>query len=218
LQGLGLVSTVRVMKQKFFCATVLAAFLWSPLALFAQESPTAVAEREEFAANYKRMNTKIEQLEDTLQAYQKQIGTLVDEVHSLRGEVDRLKSRNESAATQESIKRLADKIEEVDKKRQADNELVISQLKALGKGLSKTAPREPVTPKVEKPPASEGNSPPEKAYEYKIKDGDTLVRIVADLRAQNYKVSQKQVMDANPGVNWSRLKIGQTIYIPPSSP
>jgi Tfp pilus assembly protein FimV len=206
------------MKQDFLWATVLAALVWSPMASFAQESPTAVAEREEFTANYRRMNTKIEQLEDTLQAYQKQLGALVDEVHSLRGEVDRLKSRNESAATQDSIKRLADKIEEVDKKRQADNELVISQLKALGKGLSKTVPKEPaVNPRSEKPPVSE-SAPPEKAYEYKIKDGDTLVRIIQDLRAQNYKVSQKQVMDANPGVNWTRLKIGQTIYIPPSTP
>ena len=28
------------------------------------------------------------------------------------------------------------------------------------------------------------------------------------------KLTQKQVMDANPGVNWSKLKINQKIFIP----
>jgi hypothetical protein len=55
---------------------------------------------------------------------------------------------------------------------------------------------------------------PENLLAYKIKDGDTLVRIVADLRAQGFKVSQQQVMDVNPKVIWNRLAIGQTIYIP----
>jgi LysM repeat protein len=32
-------------------------------------------------------------------------------------------------------------------------------------------------------------------------------------------VTQKQMMDANPGVNWNRLRIGQKIFIPaPAKP
>ena len=174
------------------------------------------------------MNIKVEQLEETLQTQQKRMAALVGEIHALREEMDRLKSRSENAATQESIKRLADKIEEVDKKRQADNELVIAQFKALGKGLSKTIQtKEPATPpasskidtaKAEPPPAQNSNAPPEKGYTYKIKDGDTLVRIVTELRNQGFKVTQKQVMDANPKVNWNRLRIGQSVFIPEPMP
>jgi len=209
------------MKRNLLRAGWLAAVFLLPLVTtVAQESPaTAAAEREEMEANYRRINTKVEQLEETLQLQQKRIAALVEEIHSMREEVDRLKSRNESAATQESIKRLADKIEEVDKKRQADNELVLAQLKAIGKGLSKPVvvpkvtaqPPEPAKPDTAIPP---GDKPPENGYIYKIKDKDTLLRIVADLRAQGFKVTRKQVEDANPKVNWSKLPIGQSIFIP----
>src|SRR5689334_4814418 len=135
------------MKWNLLWAGLLTGALCQMAPLQAQESPAAAAEREELQANYKRINSKIEQLEDTLQALQKQNATLIDEMHNLRGELDRLKNRNENAATQDAIKRLADKIEEVDKKRQADNELVRSQFKSLGKELSRSVqPKEPVTP------------------------------------------------------------------------
>ena len=215
------------MKRNFIFAGLLAGSVWLSASALAQDSPAAdAAAREETESNAKRINIKVEQLEETLQTQQKRIAALVGEVHALREELDRLKSRNENAATQESIKRLADKIEEVDKKRQADNELVIAQFKALGKGLSKSVqPKEPAAPTANKieaakvdPPPQNNNAPPEKGYTYKIKDGDTLVRIVTELRNQGFKVTQKQVMDANPKVNWNRLKIGQSVFIPEPMP
>ena len=194
-----------------------------PAATFAQDSPAAeTAAREEFEANYRRMNTKIEQLEETLQAQQKKFSTLVAEIHALREQVDTLKNRNESAATRESIKELAEKIEEVDKKRLADSKLIAKQFESLSAKTLKPAPAPaPDNPKPDKPDKGtppNSSAPPEKAYAYKIKDGDTLVKIVNDLKAQNYRVTQKQIMDVNPGVNWGKLKIGQTIYIPPAMP
>ena len=75
--------------------------LASPLA--AQESVAAAAEREEMEANFKRMNSRVEQLEETLQTQQKRMGALVDELHSLRELVDRLKGKSEGTATQDAI-------------------------------------------------------------------------------------------------------------------
>lgn len=202
---------------------------WLPVPARAQEtqeSPAAAAERENTEANLKQVNVKMELIEEALRTQQRRIGALVNEIHALREDVDRMKSRNESAATQESIKRLAEKIEEVDRKRRDDNELVLAQLKAIGKGLTKPPPpqREP-TPapppsatKQDDPAPQHADAPPENGYIYKIKDGDTLVRIVTDLRKQGFKVTQKQVMDANPKVNWTRLKIGQSIFIPQPAP
>jgi DNA repair exonuclease SbcCD ATPase subunit len=207
------------MKPDFRIAAliVLIPILAAPIR--AQDSPAAIAAaREEAEANFKEIRAKMEQLEDGLRKQQSRITTLVDEIHALREEVDRLKTRNESAATQESIKRLAEKIEEVDKKRIADSELVSKKLAALGKEVVRTiSAKEPVAPppvKNEKPASATPAGAPEKAFEYKIKDGDTLSRIVNDLRAQGWKITQKQVMDVNPGVNWSKLRIGQTVYIP----
>lgn len=208
------------MKRNLLLAGLLAALFASPMAVTGQESATAIAAREEMEANYKRMSTKVEQLEETFESQQKSMATLVREVHALRGELDSLKSRNENVATQESIKRLAEKIEEVDKKRQADNELVLSKLNTLAKALSKPIrdPAPPPVAKPDKPTTPSGESAPENLLAYKIKDGDTLVRIVTDLRAQGFKLTQKQVMDVNPGVNWGKLRIGQTVYIPKPTP
>jgi LysM repeat protein len=215
------------MKPIFLLAGLIASILWLPAltrAQDAQESPAAAAaERENTEANFKQVNVKIELLQEALSTHQKRIGALVNEIHTLREEMDRLKSRNESAATQESIKRLADKIEEVDKKRRDDNELVLAQLKQIGKGLTKPAPQKeptppPANPKQDDPAPPHSDKPPENGYTYNIKDGDTLVRIVTDLRKQGFKVTQKQIMDANPKVNWTKLRIGQPIFIPQPAP
>ena len=211
------------MQRNDLLAGALAGLFSLTLAAGAQDPATAAAEREDREANYRRMSVQVESFEATLHSYQKTIAKLVTEVHSLREEVDALKARNDSAATQESIKRLQerlqDKIEEVDKKRQADNELVrknvAASMASLLKDLNKTLVpnKEPAPPPKDPPekikPAGEANKM------YKIKDGDTLNRIVKELGAQGYKVTQKQVMDANPTVNWTKLKIGQTVLIPP---
>ena len=218
---------VRGMKRNYLLPGLLANILCLPLLTSAQDAPespaAAAAQRENIETNFKQMNTRMDLLEEALSTQSKRIGRLVDEIHTLRQEVDKLKSRNESAATQESLKRLAEKIEEVDKKRQDDNELVLSKLKEIGKALTKApAVKEPLppsaTPKRENPAPPVGDRPPDNGYTYKIKDGDYLNRIVKDLNAQGFKVTQKQVMDANPKVNWNNLKIGSSIFIPQPAP
>jgi LysM repeat protein len=215
------------MKRNYLLAGMLAHILCLPSltsAQDAQESPAAAAaQRENIETNFKQMNTRMDLLEEALSTQSRRIGKLVDEIHTLRQEVDKLKSRNESAATQESLKRLAEKIEEVDKKRQDDNELVLSKLKEIGKALTKTPvarePSPPVTsPKRDNPAPPAGDGPSENGYTYKIKEGDYLTRIVKDLNAQGFKVTQKQIKDANPKVNWNNLQIGSSIFIPQPAP
>jgi TolA-binding protein len=222
------------MKRQLIFAGFLAASLGANFQILAQDA-AAIAEREEAEARYKRTNARVQELEETLQAHQKTIMRLTDEVHRLNEDVSRLTSRNENAATQESIRKLAEKIEEVDRKRQADNDLVLAQLKSLGTKLALPVQKPGATEKpgagstgkpsgapagnnVLQNPGGDGNKSapavPENGYEYNIKSGDTLDKILRDLRAHGMKLTQKQVMDANPGVNWNKLKIGQKIFIP----
>jgi hypothetical protein len=42
--------------------------------------------------------------------------------------------------------------------------------------------------------------------------------IIAALKAEGYKVTRKQMEDANPKVNWDKLQVGKEIFIPPPSP
>ena len=216
------------MKRQLLFAGLFAVCLGVSLPVRAQDA-AAIAEREEAETRYKRINSRVQELEETLQAHQKTIMKLTEELHRLNEEVSRLNTKNENAATQESLKRLGEKIEEVDRKRQADNDLILAQLKALGRtALQKASSPEKTNPipPTGRPPgtapgnkeqvAGSGTSPavPESGYEYTIKSGDTLDKILRDLRAHGMKLTPKQVMDANPGVNWNKLKISQKIFIP----
>lgn len=204
------------MQRNYFLAGLLASLLLlCTRPSVAAQDAAAVAEREERESNYKRMLLKVEGIEEALQAQTKRMNTLANEINALREDVDRLKSRNDNTATQEGFKRLAEKIEEVDKKRRADSDLVYKQINDLRKGVSKIA-SDPIPAAPPKPPKpTEGDKP---AYTYQIKDGDTLVRIVKELSAENYKITQKQMMDANPNVNWNKLRIGQTVIVPAPNP
>ena len=172
------------------------------------------------------MTARLDRIEETQQSYQKRLNDLREENSRLRSEIDRLKSKNESAATQEAIKKLEDAILEVDKKRQSDNDKTLKALRELEKLiLEKPAPRPRASDAAPvgntKPPPDSGRTTPEKppadrekGYEYAIRANDTLSGIVTLLRGQGLKVTQKQLIDANPAVNWNKLKIGQKIFIP----
>ena len=113
------------------------------------------------------------------------------------------------------------------KKRQADNERTVKHIDAKISELQRAildkpagGTRTPVPPvanpggTVPRPPVAHPPGPTEKGFEYKIKSGDRLQKIVAALKAQGFKATEKQIMEANPTVDWSKLKIDQKIFIP----
>ena len=63
------------------------------------------------------------------------------------------------------------------------------------------------------PAATEPPTLPGVATEYTIASGDSFSTI-----AKKYHVSVKAIMDANPGVEPTKLKLGQKIKIPPPTP
>lgn len=76
--------------------------------------------------------------------------------------------------------------------------------------MTQTPPRSDKTDTAK--PADNGK--PENGYNYSIQDGDYLAKIVSKLNKQGIKVTIPQVKDANPGVNWNKLKVGQVVFIP----
>jgi peptidoglycan endopeptidase LytE len=63
------------------------------------------------------------------------------------------------------------------------------------------------------PPAAQTPAPVTSATDYVIAKGDSFSTI-----AKKFHVSVKALMDANPGVEPTKLKIGQKINIPPAGP
>jgi LysM repeat protein len=191
---------------------------WAPSAR--TQDATALAELQE---NEKRLSAKIEDLEATVQSQQRKLGELEQAMQRLRDDLTRATSNNKNAALESELRQLRDKIKEVDDKRLADNERTLTMLRQLSKGIL-DKPVEKPTPSVGPPPdnntkppknGAEPSKPPsDKGYEYTVAQGDTLGGIVSKLIKGGVKVTQKQVAEANPNVNWNRLRINQKIFIP----
>ena len=112
----------------------------------------------------------------------------------------------------------------MDKKRLEDNKKVMEALDDLQnfikKGIaSSSSSSKPSTggttipkPNHSTPPVPRKDT--ENGYEYTVAENDTLLGIIGKLKSKNVKVTQKQMKEANPNVNWNRLSIGQKLFVP----
>ena len=80
-------------------------------------------------------------------------------------------------------------------------QLEADQLRANAVATGQELPAEAPTTPQQPPPRT-----------YTIRRGDSLAVV-----ALIYGVSANAIRDANPGVNWSRLQVGQSLNIPRSS-
>ena len=205
---------------------LLAGLLMLPLSRISalDDTPAAIAEREAAEEREKRINARLEDIEKGLQSHDKRVSNLNDDIRSLRDEINKLRESNNDSQTKESIKKLKEAVEEVDKKRLEDNKKVMEALDDLQnfikKGIasssssSKPSTGGTVAPKVNHstPPAPHKDT--ENGYEYTVAESDTLLGIIAKLKGKNVKVTQKQMREANPNVNWNALRIGQKLFVP----
>lgn len=205
--------------MKRFLLFLLFAVALLPFSLSAQ-NPTiasAIADKQEAEEHYKRMSTDVESMMAANVALQKKVSALENELQKVREDQSQLRSASKNDGTMESLKKLAEKIQEVDKKREADKELILAEFAKLGRTLA-AAP----TPRTSSKPAVSESTGPEKGFTHPVEPNETLGKIVSDynaaFKAKGMKtITQKQVMDANPNVNWNRLKIGQKIFVPAPS-
>lgn len=188
-----------------------------------QPSPAEILQRQEDEERVRRLTAKIADLEATAQSLQQQIDKLTESLGRLREEVARLGHSNPTAALEARVKSLAAEIAEVDRKRLADYEKITAYLEREFARLAKAISAAPASrpPTASSPGASSAPKPSAasgegkvKMMEYTVQPGDTLSGLVVKLRKEGIKITQKQIEDANPGVNWERLPVGRKILIP----
>ena len=172
--------------------------------------------RAQDAASEERFNKLAGQIEDLRagqEALGKRIESLGKEIENLRGQVDK---PNGNYATEEDLKRLAEAVKEIDRKRLEDYEKIRTELKNLGRALAAPAstPHKTAPPPAADNSTSEKSSGPDKGFEYLVKKGDTLSIIVQAYRDNNIKVTMDQILKANPGLKPERMRVGQKIFIP----
>ena len=205
------------MKRAF--AGILFALVFAVGVARAADAVTLAAQQEA-EERYRRLAATVEEIQSAQMAQQKQISGLGSDLSRLRDEVAR---NNNNAANQESFRRLSEQILKVDESRIADNKRIQEALAQLGKAIRDMPaapaprPRDPLP--VPSATGTTRNGPavssvPEEGFEYMIQSGDRLDVIVKKYRDEKIMVTTKSIMDANPTVNWSKLRIGQKIFIP----
>lgn len=191
-------------------------------------SAASIAAKEAADERYKQMTSDMEALQSDNQTLHGKIAALEQEIQTLR---EAQSHAPDNTGIQDDLKRLAEKIQEVDKKRLEDKDAISEQIRqsieriekmvgGSGAGLSAVPP----TPRETKSKAVDNSTdntpaPPVDGFTYVIKDGDTLGAIVhaynEEYKSKGLKpISIRQAKEANPKVDWNRLKVGQKIVIP----
>ena len=202
------------MKRHFIW--VLAAMLASTLPPLGAATPLeAHAAREELIDFIKTTQSRLRDMEQALQSQQRRITQLEDENRNLRVELTKVSRNNPAAGLEEDIKQLEKAIQEVDRKRLSDANSVdekMAKVERIVTNMGKTAQSARSARATTPTPRISSTA---KTYEYEVEPGDYLVKILSKLKSQTgVTVSQKAVEDANPGVQWKRLQVGQKLVIP----
>jgi hypothetical protein len=215
--------------------------------VFSQDA-AALAREREAEEQYRRMTSLIENLQQANTAQQRRINDLFKDVADLRRQLNEFENRYKNnqlgAVSQTDIRKIYDKMGEIEKSRQADNDLVKEQFKELKKLLDRppvvippavnnpttrdrsgdrdrdrTGERDIKSPKDnndEEPPAFNGEF-----YQYKIKSGDRLTQIIAAFNSKlkeegknKAPITLDMVKKANPKMNPNNLVVGREIKIP----
>ena len=163
--------------------------------------------RAQDAAVEERLNKLSAQLDDLFAAQQSQRKRTDELAKAVRDLQDQQSKPPVNYATQEDLKQLTEKLQEIDRKRQHDNELLVKSIEDIRKAVGGWAR----SPAIDSSPLTASDKP---HYEKIIESGDTLNAIVAAYREKGIKVTLEQIVNANPGLDPKKLKVGQKIVIP----
>ena len=175
--------------------------------------------RGQDAATEERLNKLNGLVQDLLEdkAHQrKQIESLSREIQSLREQVSKPTG---NYATQDDLRTLARKVQEIDQKRVEDYERIVKKIEKLGETLASPPSGKKSKPKpepVDNPGA--GGATPEKGFEHTVASGDTLSTIAQAYKEKGIKVTVDQILKVNPGLVPEKMKVGQKIFIPAPQP
>ncbi len=207
------------MKRILVFLTLLLA-LQGPLFAQTANSAAALADKQDAEERYKRMSADVEALQAANTSLQNKINALEERISKL---TDELSKANNNSSTHDDLRTLKEKIQEVDKKRESDKQVISDEIKKAIADVEKLILKAPSSRSMagkDKDTRPVDTTPTnDNGLSYTIQDGDTLSAVVQAYNKKFQadgmkKITMKQVQDANPGVNWNRLRIGQKIVIP----
>lgn len=180
-------------------------------------APIAHAQDDATQQQLDKLSGEIQDLRDAMGVQDKRLDALEKKINDMSDKLN--PSGGSGVASSDDLKKLADQVQEVDKKRQDDNEAVLKELEKLDKALGVAGPSHKPAATTTTTAASADNSAqatsaPQKGYYYEIKAGDNLSAIAKAYRDQGVKVTVAQIQAANPGLNPNTMRVGQKVFIP----
>lgn len=197
--------------KRIFLLIALVSLPLRPDGLAQTPAPTLAslqAERQRMEERYKQLDAAYRDLVDVLELQRQKLDELQAEITRLRsGNAEQASHYATKADLGQLEKAIRDLNEEWNNRREADQKLIIEQIRKL-KALP---PEKPVD-------AESGGKPPKtfsKGFEYQIQPGDTLSAII---RAYNDElklgVTLQDIKAANPNINERSLRPGTVLFIP----
>lgn len=179
------------------------------LTLFAALTAAPVSGQDATQQQIDKISGQIQDLLDAQALQTKRLDALEKSVSDLRDKVNA--PQVSDSASRDDLKQLAEQVQEIDKKRQADRDLILKELEKLGK-ISGAPSRKsaPVATSSDESPTPV----PQKGYEYKVQAGNTISAIAKAYQDQGVKVTAGDILKANPKVDPTKLYVGQKIFIP----
>ncbi len=191
------------------------------LLIFTFAAFTASPGRAQDAATQQQIDKLAGQIQDiygVLDKQDKRIAALEKQVSDLSDKLSQPTANN--YASTDDLKKLAEQLQELAKKQQDDNDLILKEFEKLGKSGGDSppthqAPDVSAPASADNPTATAGGQ--QNGYWQPIGSHDTIIAIVKAYQAKGVKVTVKQILDANPGLKPNNLKVGQRIWIPDPS-
>jgi LysM repeat protein len=208
--------------KRIFCFSALCLLCAAPFsrAQDAATSAAAAASKQEAEENYNSLKGHVDDLIAAQADFNRRLEALAKDLADLRIEMTKPSA---NYANQDDLKALTQAVQEIDKKREADKDLILKEMEKLAKVVSAPPPvRDHVrTPKHNSDSEAGSNSGnttkdagDQTGFNYVIKNGDTLSLIAQAYREQGIKVTTKQIAEANPNVNPAKLLVNTKIFIP----
>jgi LysM repeat protein len=177
----------------------------------------AVVARQEAEERYKRLVADVQTLLETQELNQKRLEELRQRFDKLETDLRDFKDEYTRFTTKigEDLTYFGNKLNEVDQKRVADTQLILTNIAQLAKPPTVPSKTEPLT---------SGSSAKIEGIDelpsvYVVKKNDSLGGIVALYNTALQKrglprITQAQVLDANPGLKPDLVRLGRKITIP----
>jgi dynactin complex subunit len=186
----------------------------------------AIADRQDAAERYNRLNAQVEDLLTANADLQRKIGALENELRKTRaellGEISKIERKADENTgkfvTQDQLKKLVDAVNDLDKKRVEDDKKILEQVRNAVKGLS--AASSSPSPAPSKTVVDAAPSGPLKGFEHVVQSGETLSSIIEAFnealkeKGVKQRITLDSVLKANPKLNPTRMAIGTKVFLP----